>query len=117
MLPNNNWSPQQWNQQLGLTQAMTMVTVGDLKGKLEFCLRAGNSPWGKTYECLRSLDQLEESAKSADLLRGWKSDPVKAVQETIKQIQAFQMPVLDPDLVELQLLSNDLKALLEHSVS
>jgi hypothetical protein len=115
MTSTESWTPQQRQRQLELIQLATGVIVGDLHVKLEFCLRAGNGPWGKAYECLGTLDQLEATIRGTDLRRKWKMDPVDLVCKLIRQIQAFQMPVLDPYLVELRLLSNDLETLLKHS--
>jgi hypothetical protein len=90
--------------------------VHELKEKLEFCLKLGNGPWIETYNCLGTLNSLEETVRRADLLRGWKANPVELVQKVEEQIQAFQEPLLEPYLMQLKLLHNYLEALIAYSL-
>jgi hypothetical protein len=102
---------------LEVTQLAAHIAIDHLKGNLEYCLRVGDGPWKQIYECLGTLDHLEDAIKTADWRRGWKTNPVVVVQHLIRQVRGFQMPVLDPYLMASSLLYNNLKALWEHSVS
>jgi hypothetical protein len=99
-----------------IAQITTEVMVAELKEKLQYWLKSGNGPWIETYNCLGALNLLEKTVRSADLLRGWKTNPLVLIQKIVDQIQAFQEELLDPYQLQLKLLHNDLEALIAHSL-
>jgi hypothetical protein len=105
---------QRWESKLFNTQVATYVLVEDLKGKLEFCLRAGNGRWSETYNCLGTLDLLGEVVKGVS--GKWKADPVKVIQELVRRIRTFREPILEPYIKQLTRLERDFAALLENPV-
>jgi hypothetical protein len=90
--------------------------VEELTEKLEYYLRVGNGPWIETYNCLGTLNQLEKAVMSADLLRGWKTNPLGLIQKASEQLLDLQEPMLKPYPLQLKLLSNDLERLIPYSL-
>jgi hypothetical protein len=86
------------------------------QGETRTFLVSGNGTWIEVYNCLGTLNRLKSAIMSADLLRGWKVNPLGLLQEAVSQLQNFQEPSLESFPLQLQLLSNDLENLIKYSL-
>jgi hypothetical protein len=116
MLPSKTWSPQQWQHNLMLAQRTAHVTIDEIKEKVREYLKTEYCHWKEAYQCLTMLYQLEESVLTADLFRGWKTDPRLLIPALVDQILNLQGPTLEPYPLHLKLLSNDLERLIAYSL-
>jgi hypothetical protein len=114
---NKGWTSEQWTQQLRVTQDAARIAINHLKGHLEYCLRVGNGPWKQIYDCLGTIDHMEEVINTASWNRGWKTNPVVLMQQLLRQIRNFQIVELDPYRMALSMVLNNITGLWEHSVS